>query len=336
MTIKAKASTQHAQPAVLDKSWTDKFIRMDYDTPFNDIGMRIRYRYLNIPIDMLLEEKLYQRPYEKKRLKIIEESVVESGEAWPTTLMEINMRFGTLDGNHRRFIFMDLGITTVPEVIQLEFKTLEDEVNYFVKKNTHGSTIKKPPIIWAAKHLAKHTTAQLLYKLVTEDKESKLYNYVALMHEPSTINRLSIAQAWQIIAKVGLNRLVKYERVLDSYLESLIQTTAYDVIKARINHFMDWFVACFGEKKEKHASYNAKTMVSYIIAYKMLLDAKLINNKKSYNASTKKFGKLVLAPETLSCEPFVIATAILSHYNLTIKNPNNMAPFPVKRPLSLK
>ncbi len=62
----------------------------------------------------------------------------------------------------------------------------------------------------------------------------------------------------------------------------------------------------------------------------------LIGNKRSYNASVKKFEKLHMAPETLGMEPFAISRAIVSHYNSTIKLEKNHAPYPVKKPQAIK
>ena len=312
------------------------YLKLETDEDFDDSGMKMTARYFNMPLSLMHDDESFQRGWEPPREKKIIDSINLNGRVWPFTQFIIDENFIKLDGKHRTGAMLKTGSTVAPEVVQLEFVNIEAKVDFFLRLNSYDIRVNKPLYVWRAKKLANHTTANLLYKLCNEDTSSLLYNYVGIHGKSSLKNRVSINIAWHIIAKCGLNRIVKYERNLDTYLETLINTNSYEDIKSRINDFLTWFKLCFGEKNVGNEEWATKIIAAYLIVYKILLNSKLITSRRNYNSSINKFKKFQLSKEATRLDVYGITEAILSYYNYKTKNENLKASFPQQKDRQLK
>lgn len=148
--------------------------------PVSSVAPKAKYRVLmkewRFDIKKLVMNTGYQRMIEYARVHSIKASIMEDGY-WGDEVITINKNYEVLNGQHRLLACMSVGVQYVP-VVMLEFASHEDEVNYFVKKNSWNTKLS-PADFWHARQLAGHPLGVLVYRL-GQDANSYLCRKIAL------------------------------------------------------------------------------------------------------------------------------------------------------------
>jgi hypothetical protein len=293
-----------------------QFVKIPFTDGFDEKGKRTVAMYLNMPIQNVKLGTDYQRSLEMRRLKWVNEMIHERDAILREVVFIINMSNDVVDGSHRTHCFRELGIPFLPVVMQCEFKTFEDEAEYFIDINKINTQINKAHYIWRAMKKANRISGNLLYDMVDiNDNSSSMYNMVAIAERRGTKNRISIGDFWNIVYKVGFGRNSHWKMERDAHCETLIKSFGYPTIESSVNQFMTWFKQCFGEKKTGHMAWKPKALHCFARVYMMLKEAKLLETNRQMVSSISKFKLMPINAETLKGDEYVLLSIIVNHWN---------------------
>lgn len=210
----------------------------------------------------------YQRMIEYSRIHGIKISMLEDGY-WGDEIITVNKNYEVLNGQHRITVAMAIGITHVP-IVMLEFPNKEEEVNYFVKKNSWNTKLS-PSDFWHARHMAGHPLGSLLYK-ISEDENSYLYRRIALkgVELDKTNNVIfTAAQALLLISTSVTNSSNSWSFSHDQRLtEMACVNTPYESVIYLTNRMVEFINNILGTDRSKNRfAYKNKPLKAFCQFY---------------------------------------------------------------------
>ncbi len=309
--------------AIVIEPLNGKFVTIDYNEEFNAKGVRLVAIHFNMPIELINFCSAYQRALEDGRLKTLIKSYAENG-VWQSLTATINTSKNPVDGNHRITCLIAIGHKTIPIVHEFEFTTAEAEVDFFLEINKMGTQIKAPQYVWRAKYLAKHVAGLLFYKLTDEDELSFLFDKVSIAERPSTLKRIPINSAWQLIAKCGLGYSKGWRNDEEEIYNAKIKEIGYEIVLNRINEFLIFFNNCFGPKERGSICWKAKTFKAFIHLFILLKKNNLLNTTSKYKRTVQRISKFNIDENLAKMEFGSLMTCLIDKYNIKKKEHNRI------------
>ena len=249
-----------------------------------------------VPFKSLKNDAPYQRLINYSKFKELEILILSEGYV-PKTKITIRGDGRIVDGKHRYLKLDELmelkKIDNIKylEVIILDFKDYQSEVDYFLRHNDWVNKIS-PPDLWHALKEADHELAKGLYKL-NYDSDSKFYDMIALKDTTNIKEKFTIQQALSIISIIGLWYSTHWNKSHNNSITNKYIEIGYFNVVLSTNRFLNFFYRAFGMKTSQSASlaYGSMYMKSIATVYRGLEGYGLLQTTAKRNRAIKQFSK---------------------------------------------
>jgi len=285
----------------------------NYEQTVNELGMKVIFKYTEIPCSQIKLNLEYQRCIDNTRLKKISDSIKKYGY-WPQEVIIINNKYEVIDGQHRFVAAKQNGINIIPVSI-VSFPCKENEAKFFTLKNNYNTSLKNIDY-WHAAHIAKHPLANILYSLNYDD-DSLLKDMIALKGTNTEHSKFSTAQCMLMISQIGLNLGDRWNKQTDERITQKAKETAYIAIKQNINLFCKWFYDCFSSKKRDNPiPYRDKSFRSIVTFYRLLKKQNfLITGLTGYRTIINKIQQYTFTNDFVKTDQIGQIMALVNHFN---------------------
>lgn len=288
----------------------------------NLFGRTVVYENISVPIDHLKFNQTYQRSTNATKIKVIDESIKESG-FWGNIPVEVNEAYEIIDGQNRVEAAKQNNIPSI-KVTVLSFPNKELEAKYYVKVNSFVTNLS-PKDEWAAKFLSKDPIAIMLYNLEL-DHTSELYGLICFRDKGknSKDKRLTISQALFLINYFGFNGGCEGWRKSDAALwhqKSEDPMNTYPMVRNRINEYLKWFFKiATKDKKQNPTPFRDRPFRAMARFYKILEAQQKFRTTRGVNGSITKMKKFAFANGLESASEEIIISNLVRWYNKGRKN----------------
>jgi hypothetical protein len=280
------------------------------------MGMMVLNQYLEMDIDSMRFNNLYQRAIQRERWKRIFKSI-ESEGYWPQEVIILNELHEIIDGQHRVVAAKKLGIAVLPVSI-VTFPNKQKEAEFFHKKNNWNTSLN-PVDFWYARHLSGHPFACLLYRIV-EDKSSLLYMKVAIKGHETNDSKFYLNDAISIINICALGVNHSWTKSNDEAITSLFIASSYEAVKASVDDFLLFFYGCFGAKKTSNPiPYKSHCIRPIALFYTLLRNGGLLKTESGRRSAINKMKEYVFTADFLKMTHSGRIFALCAHFNFKKK-----------------
>lgn len=315
-----KAATP--EPFVIE-AFNGAYVRIEANEEFNDKGVKLVAISYNLPIELISFSYTYQRAIEEPKTKGLIKSFGENGR-WPWLTVTINPDRNPIDGNHRTFVSIALGYTTIPIVHEMDFTSPEAEVEFFLEMNKMPTQIKADHYVWRAKFLAKQIAGELFYKLVDQDESSQLFDKVSIVERKPLRSRIPISAAWELIAKCGLGYSRGWRIDEEGIYNARIEEVGYENIKESVNEFMIFFINCHRLKEAGCICWGSKPFKVFIDLFILLKKNDLLSTAGKYNRAVNHISKFNIDKNIVGMEYGSLLALLIDKYNRKKKAHNRI------------
>lgn len=276
--------------------------------------MKILSRYKEVLIQSLEVEDNYQRGIDQRKLKRLTESIRKNGY-YPFCPIIITSRNKVIDGQHRMLAAENNNCDTIPACV-VEPQNIVDEAQFFSEINMFDSRLK-PVDFWHARYLHKHPLAMLVYEL-NNNKESKLYDRIAIKGHHSPRNKFSVAQVLNIMCIICLGRQTHWRLNDDETLTNLALQTDKIFVLSKMNHFATFFFDWAGESKPhaplQYADFSMRAIALFYMKLSLIKESKEVR-PNFWMEAVKKMQSFPFTQDWRKITHAARLNLLISHYN---------------------
>jgi hypothetical protein len=267
------------------------------------------YRYVFKKPSELKCTKPYQRTFEKARELNILKSIQKDGY-WPEKPITIDECNNIVAGQHRWRAALACGLPLIPCIIR-NFHSYEAEVLWFIQEG-ESRTQLKPIVYWDARYEAEDILALIIYRL-NEDDQSMLHNKIATKGHLTKKSKFGITDILFFISMICGNAQ-GWTSEWDKELTRRVTDMGYETIKNKMNIYISWLFACFGNSKTDNPRiYRNHVLRAVTVFYKYLLDGGFITS--NFRETVKKMGQYVITAESLRLPQSTLVDNMVNFFN---------------------
>ena len=275
----------------------------------------------------------YQRWFEYSRFIQLVREIQAYGpnELFAIKVVLRNDKATPHDGRHRVLAFWALDINKIPGRI-LRFKNRIDEIRHFqsLNRKTVGLTRERDLL---NKKLEGEPLASLVYKLGSQDPNSKWSDKVSLIGVNNKNEKMSVANFIKVVNWIAVGIRGGIESNSYRRANKRVQKLSYDEMLSNMNAFHDWFFTFAPTIKSSKDIFHKNTVLISMLEFyysssRQDLSHPSLSQEKILSTSIQKFRNYSFYNLTT----FDLKTApdhLFEHYNLV--KPGKMRKHPVKR-----
>lgn len=273
-----------------------------------EYGMRILVAYRLITISSVKFKAEYQRPIESFRKNRISKAIQKWGY-FPASLITLNELYEIIDGQHRVLAAQENDVDVIPACV-VTFPDKQKEAAFFKEVNSFSSK-QKPVDYWHASYMAGESYATLFYRLY-EDKSCLLNNMVAVKDHRSEHQKFNVSDVLSMVNYLVLGIYGPWSLRVDERCTELASHVEYEEARRKINDFLKWFFACFGDdKKANNLPYLAHSIRALLGFYCLLHDKHEVDMPTTVN----RLKKFVFTSEFQRMEYSGKVAILVGYYN---------------------